>query len=194
MYKSDLQYKTTKELEGLLNKNKEEQSWIEEEINSRNNISNEVLDIKNKVQEILNNNHLPYILIKEERKDAGPSIVIMLTNQLTMEVDNDYMGRKTLKFMPKNSAQIYYDKVGNCHIHFSENCIAQQCYEPTESFINTLKNSFKEAHEIRDVLIEAINKETVYNYTQAKQTMNHIFNTSYHSFLTIIDTDGKHEL
>ena len=196
MYKDDLQYKTNSELEGLLEKSQKEIEWIKAEINSRNNVSAELLEYKEQLERIIKEATLPYIILKFDRKDAGPVVLVSVRGYTGAEIAKSYTNIPGVFITSCKCAVIYYSKNNkHCNISFYENNEYSSPYiSNKESFVNTFKCSFCSENDAKKLIASAINHNCLNHYEDNKKDMRTVFGMDFKSTLKIKDEFAEYLL
>ena len=188
MYKDDLQYRTNEELEGLLEERQEEIEWIKAEMNNRNNVSAELLEYKEQLERIIKKATLPYIILKFDRNDTGPVVLIAQTNHIRPEVDGaNYTNASQLYFSTTYCVTIYYSKDNeHCNITSYEDHVYDSDYiNNVESFIPTFKDCFVGKDKAQQIIADAVSRSCLDYYADAKNDVRKALCLDFKSTLKI---------
>jgi hypothetical protein len=196
MYKDDLQYKTNSELEGLLEKSQKEIEWIKAEINSRNNVSAELLEYKEQLERIIKEATLPYIILKFDRKDTGPVVLVSVRGYTGAEITKSYTNIPGVFITSCKCAVIYYSKNNeHCNISFYENNEYSSPYiSNKESFVNTFKRSFCSENDAKKLIADAVSHSCLDYYADTKNDVRKALALDFKSILKIKNEFAEYKL
>lgn len=186
--------RTKREFEEIIGEKKKEIEYLEGLLKEKDNIPKEVLDLKEEIEKVLSENKLPYLFIKERQ---GNKFSILKTQGLKVTVSKNYQGDTWISLVSTNggadSSYSYLDTKCRLYVCDKEYTFSRD-FKLCKDLLSDIKNGFKESEEIRKFLIKALNDEIKNDYSERKARLNTVFETHYHSFISVTDTDGKHEL
>ena len=197
MYQSDLQYKSTNELKRLIEERQTEIEWITEELDSRKNVSDELVKYADKLNALIHDNPHPYIIIKLDRKNAGP--VVMVAQRVHAEVlgSEKVSENKSYLYMSASyCAVIYYSQdKKHCNVSTYDDCVynSNYIYNP-EDFLKTFKDCFVNEEDAKKVIADAVNQSCLNYYEDKKKDIVKSLNIDFKSTLFIKDAYAEHKL
>lgn len=193
IYTMSLDSRTKSELEEMVKDREKEIDYIKGFIKEKENTSQASLELKEKIDNLLSNNKKPYILIKDnsERKFS-----ILKTEKIIVTISKDYKGNERINITSAaGGADIKYDMYNHSSLWVSEKDHTYvRDIKVCGTLIEDITNGFCENEEIRNMLIKGLNDEIKHIYNDRKKNLNDTFPLHYHSFLTVTDTEGSHEL
>lgn len=193
VYSMSLDSRTKSELEEMVKDREKEIDYIKGFIKEKENTSQASLELKEKIDNLLSNNKKPYLLIKDNR---DRKFSILKTEKITVTISKDYQGNERINITsPNGGADITYDIYNHSSLWVSEKSHTYvRDIKVCGTLLEDITNGFCGNEEIRNMLIDGLNFEIKHTYNERKEKLNSTFPVHYHSFLTVTDTDGPHEL
>lgn len=193
VYSMRLDSRTKSELEEMVKDREKEIEYIEGFIKEKENTSQASLELKEKIDSLLSNNKKPYILIKDNR---DRKFSILKTEKIIVTISKDYLGNERINITSATGgADIRYDMYNHSSLWVSEkDYVYVRDIKVCGTLLEDITNGFRDNEEIRSMLIDGLNSEIKHTYNERKEKLNDTFPVHYHSFLTVTDTDGPHEL
>lgn len=192
IYNIDFNSRTCNDIKRLISEREEEIKYLENALKEKQEISKEAEALKSQIEKIVNENPLPYILIEDKLEKKS----ILTTSGLKVSVTKLSSGAERIQIIcPNGGANIeqnfslrkHYLSIVDKNYYYSRDL------EECDGIEKQITEGFRESCQIRDLLIKGLNEEIVDDYRIRKAKLNTVFPTHYHSYLTINDTEGKHE-
>lgn len=196
MYKDDLQYKTNMELEALLEERQKEIEWIKAEQDSRKESSDELIKYKEQIEKIIAEGTFPYIVLKFERRNTGPIVLVSRRGYTGVEVTKNHINNPSIFITSCRCSVIYYASDNkSCNVDFyKDNEYSSNYIDNVDSFLKGFKDCFLNEEEAKKIIAVAINQNCLNHYNDNKKDMEKVFGMHLKSTLHIKDEFAEYTL
>lgn len=197
MYKDDLQYKSTNELNLLLEERQKEIEWINSELDSRKGVSKELIKCTEKLNAIIKESKLPYVIISIDRKETGPVVLIAQREHIGAYIDErNHTNTPGIYFSATYCVTLYYSRnKEHCNTTSYGDCVYNTNYiDNPEEFVKTFSDCFFCEEDAKKVVADAVSRSCLDYYADAKNDVRKALGLDFKSTLKIEDEYAEYML